>query len=104
MFFGTHLFEVDPTGQEPARTISDELGPGCGLNGMDWGPDQRLYGPRWFHQQVVSFDVDDNTMRLEASGFDTPAAIKFDKQGVLHVLDTGAGALFKVVDQQHPDR
>ena len=97
-FFGTHLFEVDPRGQEPARTISDELGPGCGLNGMDWGPDQRLYGPRWFHQQVVSFDVDDNTMRLEASGFDTPAAIKFDKQGVLHVLDTGAGALFKVVD------
>ncbi|MEC8348749.1 MAG: hypothetical protein VXZ41_02420 [Pseudomonadota bacterium] len=97
-FFGTHLFEVDPTGQKPARTISDDLGPGCGLNGMDWGPDGRLYGPRWFRQQVVSFDVDDNTMRLEASGFDTPAAIKFDKQGVLHVLDTGAGALFKVVD------
>ena len=96
-FFGTHLFEVDPSGEQPARTISAELGPGCGLNGMDWGPDGRLYGPRWFNQQVVSFDVDKNTMRVEASGFDTPAAIKFDRQGVLHVLDTGVGAVFKVV-------
>lgn len=100
-FFGTHLFEVDPAGEKPARTISDELGPGCGLNGMDWGPDERLYGPRWFHQQVVSFDVDNNTFRVEASGFDTPAAIKFDGQGVLHVLDTGVGALFKVVNGEN---
>ena len=100
-FFGTHLFEVDPLGEQSARTISDELGPGCGLNGMDWGPDQRLYGPRWFNQQVVSFDVDGNTMRLEAEGFNTPAAVKFDAQGVLHVLDTGAGLLYKVVDGEN---
>ena len=100
-FFGTHLFEVDPKGLTAARTISDELGPGCGLNGMDWGPDQRLYGPRWFNQQVVSFDVDSNTMRLEAEGFNTPAAVKFDAQGVLHVLDTGAGLLYKVVDGEN---
>ena len=100
-FFGTHLFEVDPKGLTAARTISDDLGPGCGLNGMDWGPDQRLYGPRWFHQQVVSFDVDANTMRVEAEGFNTPAAVKFDTSGVLHVLDTGAGVLFKVVDGEN---
>ena len=46
-FFGTNLYEVDPLGKAEARLISDELGPGCGLNGMDWGPDNRLYGPRW---------------------------------------------------------
>lgn len=100
-FFGTHLFEVDPKGLKEARTISDELGPGCGLNGMDWGPDQRLYGPRWFNQEVVSFDVDANTMRVEASGFNTPAAVKFDSKGILHVLDTGAGTLFKVIDEEN---
>ena len=46
-FFGTNLYEIDPNGEQEARLISDELGPGCGLNGMDWGPDNRLYGPRW---------------------------------------------------------
>ncbi len=100
-FFGTNLYEVDPLGKSEARLISDELGPGCGLNGMDWGPDNRLYGPRWFNQEVVSFNVDTNTKRTEAKGFDTPAAVKFDSDGQLHVLDTGAGTIYKVEDGQN---
>ncbi|MEO2175112.1 MAG: hypothetical protein ABGY96_13550, partial [bacterium] len=95
-FFGTNLYEVDPAGQQPARLISDELGPGCGLNGMDWGPDDRLYGPRWFTGEVVSFNVDDNSMRTEAKGFGTPAAVKFNSRGELHVLDTGSGEVIKI--------
>ncbi len=95
-FFSTGLFEVDPKGIAEPRVIAEDLGPGCGLNGMDWGSDDRLYGPRWFRGEVVSFNVDDNTMRLEASGFTTPAAVKFDKQGILHVLDTGTGEIVKV--------
>jgi len=97
-FFDDKLFEVDPDGVNPARLISDQLGPGCGLNGMDWGPDGRLYGPRWFQNQVVSFDVDEGDMRIEATGFNVPAAVKFDSQGVLHVLDTGAGSVVRVQD------
>ena len=97
-FLGTNLFELDPTGEAPARLIADDLGPGCGLNGMDWGPDDRLYGPRWFMSEVVSFDVDTGERRTEATGFQTPAAIKFDSQGVLHVLDTGTGELIRVSD------
>ena len=96
-FFGANLYEVDPAGREPARLISDELGPACGLNGMDWGPDGRLYGPRWFHQQVVSFDVDTGEMRIEATGFNVPAAVKFNSKGELHVLDTGADAVIRVI-------
>ena len=99
-FFGTNLYEIDPDGEQEARLISDELGPGCGLNGMDWGPDDRLYGPRWFNQEVVSFDVDTNSMRTEVSGFNTPAAVKFDKNGKLHVLDTGAGVLYRIEDDK----
>ena len=95
-FFGSNLYEVDPLGITEPRLISDSLGPDCGLNGMDWGPDNRLYGPRWFNNQVVSFDVSDNSMRIEATGFITPAAIKFDKQGRLHVLDTGSGILYRI--------
>lgn len=95
-FLGDKLYEVDPKGIEAPRLISDELGPNCGLNGMDWGPDARLYGPRWFKGEVVSFDVDDNTMRTEASGFQTPAAVKFDSKGRLHVLDTGTGEVIRI--------
>ncbi|HIE88700.1 MAG: hypothetical protein ABGY43_15150 [bacterium] len=97
-FFGDDLYEVDPKGINEARLISDQLGPGCGLNGMDWGPDGRLYGPRWFNGEVISFNVDDNTYRLEATGFSTPAAVKFSATGELHVLDTGTGAVIKVDD------
>ncbi|MEM6709731.1 MAG: hypothetical protein AAF648_13195 [Pseudomonadota bacterium] len=95
-FLGTNLYELDPQGVAEPRLIADDLGPGCGLNGMDWGPDGRLYGPRWFVGEVVSFDVDSGERRVEAEGFVTPAAIKFDSQGVLHVLDTGAGTVVRV--------
>ena len=95
-FFGTNLYEIDPAGVRQARLMSDELGPGCGLNGMDWGPDGRLYGPRWFNHEIVSFNVNDNSMRTEVSGLNTTAAVKFDQQGRLHVLDTSTGAVLRV--------
>ena len=97
-FLGTNVYALAPKGVEPARLIADDLGPGCGLNGMDWGPDERLYGPRWFTGEVVSLDGVTGERRVEASGFSTPAAIKFDSQGVLHVLDTATGELVRVVD------
>ncbi len=92
-FFGTNLYEVDPLGEQAPRLIADDLGPGCGLNGMDWGPDGRLYGPRWFTGEIVSYDVDSGERRLVAEGFDVPAAVKFDGQGRLHVLDTARGTV-----------
>lgn len=95
-FFGDGLFELDPAGIAGPRSIATDLGPGCGLNGMDWGPDGRLYGPRWFHGEVVSFDVDSGERRLEAAGFEVPAAVKFDGNGRLHVLDTAAGVVYRL--------
>ena len=93
---GDHLFELDPAGGEEPRLITDELGPGCGLNGMDWGPDDRLYGPRPSASEVARVDVDRGTFETVASGFDRPVALKFDSQGRLHVLDSGTGELFRV--------
>ena len=93
---GDQLFEIDPDGIEEPRLISDQLGPGCGLNGMDWGPDDRLYGPRMSTNEVVRVDVDRGTVETVASGFKTPVALKFDSQNRLHVLDTGAGEVVRV--------
>jgi sugar lactone lactonase YvrE len=94
-FFGTGLYEVDPMGAVPARPIRDDLGPGCGLNGMDWGPDGRLYGPRWFNGEVISVDVETGELRTEVTGLMVPAAVKFDSRGRLHILDTGSGEVIR---------
>ena len=94
-FFGTGLYEVDPMGVAPARSIRDDLGPGCGLNGMDWGPDGRLYGPRWFNGEVISVDVETGESRTEVTGLMVPAAVKFDSRGRLHILDTGSGEVIR---------
>ena len=94
-FFGTGLYEVDPSGTAPARSIRDDLGPGCGLNGMDWGPDGRLYGPRWFNGEVISVDVETGESRTEVTGLMVPAAVKFDSRGRLHILDTGSGEVIR---------
>ena len=94
---GDQLFEIDPDGIEEPRLISDQLGPGCGLNGMDWGPDDRLYGPRPGSNEVVRVDVDSGTVETVASGFQgRPVAVKFDSRDRLHVLDTGAGEVVRV--------
>jgi sugar lactone lactonase YvrE len=95
-FFGHGLYEVDPAGNAPARLIRDDLGPGCGLNGMDWGPDDRLYGPRWFQGSVIAVDVATGEYETIADGFRTPAAVKFDATGTLHVLDTATGEIVKI--------
>jgi sugar lactone lactonase YvrE len=95
-FLGDKLFELDPEGANPPRVISDQLGPGCGLNGMDWGPDDKLYGPRWFQGKVARVDVDSGRVETVAEGFGVPAAVKFDSKGRLHVLDTLRGEIVRV--------
>ena len=96
-FMDTNLFELDPAGEQAPRLIRDDLGPGCGLNGMDWGSaDGKLYGPRWFRGEVVRVDVDSGEMETVASGFEVPAAVKFDSEGVLHVLDSLRGEVVRV--------
>lgn len=95
-FFGSQLWEVDPAGQDEPRLVSDELGPRCGLNGMDWGPDDRLYGPRWFDGSVVRVEVDSGAFETVAEDFGVPAAVKFDSQGRLHVLDSLRGEIVRV--------
>ena len=102
-FFDNGVFELDPKGLNPPRVIFDELDDYCGLNGMDWGPDGRLYGPRWFNNEIVSVDVDSGNIRKEASGFNVPAAVKFNSKGELFVLDTGAGKVVKVLDGKNLD-
>jgi sugar lactone lactonase YvrE len=93
VFLGDALYEIDPQGIKPARKIIEGMG---GLNGFDFGPDGKLYGPLWFKGQVAQVDVDTGELKIIADGFTVPAAVNFDSKGVLHVIDNETGEIFQV--------
>lgn len=93
VFLGDALYEIDPTGKKPPRMILDAPG---GLNGFDFGPDGKLYGPLWFKGQVVRVDVDSGKLEVVADGFGIPAAANFNSKGELFVLDSMRGDIVKV--------
>ena len=49
------LIKVDVEGTKPPRKIMEKMG---GLNGFEFGPDDRIYGPLWFKGQIVKVDVE----------------------------------------------
>ncbi len=93
VFLGDTLYEIDVEGVKPPRMIMEKMG---GLNGFEFGPDDRLYGPLWFKGQVAKVDVDKAELAVVADGFKTPAAVNFDSKGNLWVVDTALGQLVRV--------
>jgi sugar lactone lactonase YvrE len=93
VFLGDALFEIDVEGAKPPRLIMERMG---GLNGFEFGPDDKLYGPLWFKGQIVRIDVDKAELSVVADGFKTPAAANFDSKGNLWVVDTALGQLVRV--------
>jgi sugar lactone lactonase YvrE len=93
VFLGDALYEIDVEGVKPARKIMEKMG---GLNGFEFGPDDLLYGPLWFKGQVAKVDVDKAELTVVAEGFKVPAAVNFDSQGNLWVVDTALGQLVRV--------
>lgn len=93
VFSADALYEVHLSGKTPPRQIMEGMG---GLNGFDFGPDGKLYGPIWFKGQVARVDVDAGTLEVVSEGMTVPAAVNFDSQGVLHVIDNETGEIFQV--------
>jgi sugar lactone lactonase YvrE len=93
VFLGDTLYEIDVEGVKPPRMIMEKMG---GLNGFEFGPDDRLYGPLWFKGQVAKVDVDKAELTVVADGFKIPAAVNFDSKGNLWVVDSALGQLVRV--------
>ena len=110
-FMGDGLYELDPNLVDPPTplivanaSIPFPLG---FLNGFDFGPDGRLYGPLFALGLVVSINVDDITaptsdpwgdgyINIVATGFEVPSAAKFNSKEQLHVLDSHTGQVLQV--------
>jgi sugar lactone lactonase YvrE len=93
VFMGDALYEIDRGGEQPPRKIIEGMG---GLNGFEFGPDGHLYGPLWFKGEVVRVNVESGEMDTVADGFRIPAAVNFDGQGRLYVVDSATGELLRL--------
>jgi len=93
VFMGDALYEIDRSGEQPPRKIIEGMG---GLNGFEFGPDGHLYGPLWFKGEVVRVNVESGEMDTVADGFQIPAAVNFDGQGRLYVVDSATGELLRL--------
>jgi len=103
VFLGDALWEIDLKTDKPInyadpnskkQPLLKDMG---GLNGFEFGPDGQLYGPLWFRGIVVKIDVDKGgAMTTVAGGFKVPAAVNFDKEGNLYVVDTALGQVVRV--------
>lgn len=82
-FLGQGLYEVYPNGASP-RLITRDIS--C-INAFDFGPDGYLYAPMLQEGRIVKINVDTAEFTTVATGFPEPAAVKFDSQGRLYVVD-----------------
>ncbi|MDI1446047.1 SMP-30/gluconolactonase/LRE family protein [Polyangium sp. 6x1] len=88
------LWEMDPQGNKPPRQVLPK--PGF-LNGFEFGPDDRLYGPILLKGQIVRLNVDTGAMEVVADGFTMPTAVNFDaRRENLYVVDVARGELTRV--------
>lgn len=92
---GVGLYELDPMLQNPPQVVTTEI---AFLNGMDWGPDGKLYAPMPDHGKIVRIDVDSRPLVIEtaAEGFVKPVAVKFNSKNQLHAIDNITGEIWQI--------
>ncbi|MBM3513410.1 MAG: hypothetical protein FJX59_06815 [Alphaproteobacteria bacterium] len=91
IFGGDGLYEANLAGGAP-RAVVEKVG---GLNGFEI-KDGFVYGPLFFKGKVVKVDTETGAMTDVATGFMQPAAVNFDPQGRLVVLDYTTGEVMRL--------
>jgi sugar lactone lactonase YvrE len=92
-FLGDGLYELDPALADPPRQILSAPG---WMNGMDWGPDQNLYGPIWTQGRIVRVDPETGSIETAADGFNIISAVKFDSRGRLYATEYTTGEVWRI--------
>ncbi len=93
IFGGDGLYELDPAGVKPRRTVAEQIG---GLNAFQIGDDGGLYGPLFHLGKIVRIDIETGAMTDIADGFESPSAVKIEADGKLIALDYLRGEVVRV--------
>ncbi|MFC1651400.1 SMP-30/gluconolactonase/LRE family protein [Candidatus Latescibacterota bacterium] len=83
LFYEDTLCEIDLSGEKKTRMIIEKPG---GLNGFDFGPDNKLYGPLQSKGAIGRIDVETGKMEVVAEGLEKPTAVNFDSKGNLFAV------------------
>ncbi len=92
IFGGDGLYEADPNGLKPVRTIAENIG---GLNAFDFSADGAIVGPLFFRGTVNRFDPDTGASVVIAEGFSFPSAVRVLPDGYL-VLNYRRGEIWRL--------
>ena len=93
VFGGDALWEIDARGEAEPRLVAKRLG---GLNGFEITAANQLYGPLFLKRKLVRVDLDSGAVTEVATGFTVPAAVNFDSQGRLYVVDFDDGSVTRM--------
>ena len=95
MRVGGRLLELFPDGGEPV-VLAEGLAMG---NAMQLGPDGFLYYPHMITNEVYRIPPDGGAPELVAEEVHQPVAVRFDREGVLHVLSRGVEGIVTRIEQ-----
>jgi len=90
---GGRVLELDRSRPGAARVIAAGLD---WLNGMERGPDGRLFLPQVFAGTIIAVDPDAGAVATVVTDLTLPVAAKFASDGRLVVADAGAGEIVAI--------
>lgn len=88
-----NLYEIDLTGETPARIVMKGL---KRLNSFEITDDNILIGPLMTPGKIVAIDLNTETMTDIADGFAHPTAVNLDSKGNIFVVDWDTGELVRI--------
>lgn len=93
-FFADGLYEVDPAGGVPPRTVSAQPG---WINAMAFGASGTLYAPVWQKKYVARVNLASGAITQFSKPFaGTAGAVRFDATGALYAVDGGVGDVHRI--------
>jgi sugar lactone lactonase YvrE len=96
---GGRLMELDLNGGAPKILVENLMMP----NGMEVGPDGKLYYPTLGTNDIWRIDLDGGEPERVAGDLGVPDAVKFDKDGFIVSTQVGTGEVLRI-DPRNGDR
>jgi sugar lactone lactonase YvrE len=90
---GGRLLELYPWDARPPRALLEDLN---GPNALAVGPDDRVYFPLVYSDEVWSYDLAEGAAAVVARDLSRPTAVKLDADGRLLVAESGSGRVTRL--------